>query len=76
MIWLGIYLKWNQYKGELLIPKKGKDLEVYVDAAFYGNWDKDEPLVRDKSQSRHSYIMMYAIFPVVQKSQFHSDITL
>ena len=60
----------------LLIPKTGKYLEVYVDADFSGNWDKDHSLDRDTERSRHGYIIMYTGCPVVWKSQLQTEIAL
>ena len=63
-------------KVKLLIPNTGKYLEVYVDADFSGNWDKDHSLDRDTERSIHGYIIMYTGFPVVWKSQLQTKITL
>ena len=60
----------------LLITKTGKYLEVYVDADFAGNWEKDHSLEKDTERSRHGYIIMYTGFPVVWKSQLQTEITL
>ena len=63
-------------KVKLLIPKTGKYLEVYVDADFVGNWDKDHSLDRDIERSIHGYIIMYTGCPVVWKSQLQTEIKL
>ena len=76
LILLGRYLKGNQDKGIMLIPKIGKYLEVYVDTDFAGNWDKDESLYRYISWSRHGYITIYDGLPLVWKPQLQTDITL
>ena len=60
----------------MLRPKTGKYLDVYVDADFNGNWDKDKSLDRGTARSNHSYIIMYAGFPLLWKSQFQNGITL
>jgi hypothetical protein len=36
--WLGRYLKATRNRGTILKPAEGKDMEVYVDADFSGNW--------------------------------------
>ena len=40
--WLARYLKGTREKGTILKPVKGKELEVYVDVDFAGNWDPKE----------------------------------
>ena len=65
--WLIRYLKGTRDKVTLLIPKTGNNLEVYVDADFYGNWDKDESLYRDTACSRNGYIIIYAACPFMWK---------
>jgi hypothetical protein len=66
---IGRYLKATRDKGTILRPQKGKNLEVYVDADFAGNWDPTESLDRDTARSRHGYIVMYAGCPIIWKSQ-------
>ena len=53
----------------MAVPKRGKDTEVYRDADFAGNWDKDESVNRDTSRSSYDYIIMYSGYPLVWKSQ-------
>ena len=53
----------------MLRPKTGKDMEVYVDADFYGNGYRDESLERNKAWYRHSYIIIYDGFSLVWKSK-------
>ena len=36
--WLGRYLKGTRDKGTIMRPMSGRDLEVYVDASFCGDW--------------------------------------
>ena len=40
--WLVKYLKGTKDKGTILQPKLGNGLEVFVDADFSGNWNKEE----------------------------------
>jgi hypothetical protein len=51
--WLARYLKGTQDKGMILHLNRGKQLEVYVDADFAGNWDPEESDDRDTARSRH-----------------------
>ena len=57
--WLGRYFLLTRDKGTILTPQKDKHLDVYVDADFAGNFDKDETYSRDTARSRHGYIVMY-----------------
>ena len=59
-----------------MIPETGKDLEVYVDAKFSGNWDKYESLYKDTAESRHGCIIMYDRCPLVWKYQLKTEIIL
>ena len=52
------YLKGNQDKGTILNPNTGKDLDIYVDSDFAGNWYQEESLDRDTKRYRHGYIVM------------------
>jgi hypothetical protein len=75
--WLGRYLKGTRYKGTILRPIKGKDLEVFVDASFCGDWDPVEAATdRDTARSRHGYIVNYAGCPLLWKSQLQTEIAL
>ena len=40
--WLGRYLKGTSDKGVILKPDTNKELEVFVDADYAGNWDPNE----------------------------------
>jgi hypothetical protein len=51
-------------------------LEVYVDADFAGNFDKNESHLRDTARSRHGYIIMYEGVPITWKSQLQTEIAL
>jgi len=75
--WLVKYLLGTRDKGMIFTPDLAKGLEVFVDADFAGNWDKDEAAFdRDTARSRHGYIIRYAGCPIVWKSQFLSKIAL
>jgi Reverse transcriptase (RNA-dependent DNA polymerase) len=74
--WLGRYLKGTRDKGMILRPLENKDLEVYVDADFAGNWNPAEGSKRDTARSRHGYIIAYAGVPISWKSQLQGEIAL
>jgi hypothetical protein len=74
--WLGKYLKATQHRGTILKPAKGKDMEVYADADFSGNWHAKESWDRDTARSRHGFIVMCAGCPILWKSQLQTEIAL
>ena len=74
--WLGRYLKATRDKGTILRPREDKDMEIYVDADFSGNWDSTETWDRDTACSRHGYIISYAGCPIIWKSQLQTEIAL
>ncbi|KAI2494618.1 hypothetical protein MHU86_19896 [Fragilaria crotonensis] len=63
--WLGRYLLGTRDKGTIMQPMTNKDLEVFVDASFCGDWDpKEAASDRDTARSRHGYIIRYANCPL------------
>jgi hypothetical protein len=74
--WLGRYLEETQNKGTILRPVEGKDMEVYVDADFSGNWDPKETQDVNTARLWHGYIISYAGWPVIWKSQMQTEIAL
>ena len=75
--WIGWYLNGTKDKGMIFKPQSSRGLEVYVDADFAGNWNKDEaPNDRDTARSRHGYIIKYMGCPIVWKSQLQTEIAL
>ena len=75
--WIGRYLKGTSDKGYFMRPDPTKGLEVYVDADFAGNWDKElagEDI--DTARSRFGYIIMYAGAPVMWQSQLMTEVVL
>jgi hypothetical protein len=74
--WLGRHLKATQHHGTILQPAKGKDMEVYVNADFSGNWHAEESWDRDTARSRHGFIVMCAGCPMPWKSQLQTEIAL
>ena len=57
-----------------LDPLKG--MEIFVDADFSGNWDKNDSDNKDTARSRHGYIIKYMGCPIVWKSQLQHEIAL
>ena len=75
--WLGRYLAGTRDKGTIMRPIQSKELEVYVDASFCGDWCPDEAARdRDTARSRHGYIISYAGCPLLWKSQLQTEIAL
>jgi hypothetical protein len=75
--WLGRYLKGTRDRGTIMTPMPEKDLEVYVDASFCGDWNPKEAATdRDTARSRHGYIIRYAGCPLLWKSQLQTEIAL
>ena len=74
--WLGRYLKGTRDKGIIFHPIDDKELEVFVDADFVGNWTKEEANDRDNARSRHGYIVQYNGCPILWKSQLQGEIAL
>lgn len=74
--WLAKYLKGTRDKGMVLKPTKERQLEVFVDADFAGNWHPDETDDRDTARSRHGYLVYYAGCPILWKSQLQSECAL
>ena len=52
--------------------KKGRGLEVWVDADFAGNGNRSESEDRDTVISRHGYVIMYEGCPILHKSQMQT----
>jgi hypothetical protein len=73
---LGRYLKATRNKGTILRPCHDKDMDIYVDANFAGNWDATETWDQDTAPSRHGYIISYAGCQAIWKSQLQTKITL
>ena len=74
--WLGRYLKGPWDKGLILWPSHSRELEVFVDADFAGNWDKNNARDRDTARFRHGYIVSYHGCPIIWKSQMQTEIAL
>ena len=74
--WLARYLKGTKEKGLILNPNKSKGIEMFVDADFAGNWDKEDSTDPDTARSRHGYIVKFMGCPVVWKSQLQHEIAL
>jgi hypothetical protein len=58
-------------------PMTDKDLEVFVDASFCGDWDPKEAATDlDTERSRHGYVINYAGCPFFWKSQLQTRVAL
>ena len=57
-------------------PVPDKELELFVDADFAGNWKKQESNNRENARSRHGYFIMYKDCPIMWKSQLQGEIAL
>ena len=76
--WIGRYLLHTRRKGIRFKADITRGLEVFVDASFAGNWDKQDALTgdRDTARSRHGYIILYYGCPLIWKSQLQTEIAL
>jgi hypothetical protein len=74
--WLARYLRATRDKGTIYRPTHARGLEVFVDASFSQDWNKNECLDRDTARSRHGYYIMYAGCPIQWKSQLQTEICL
>jgi hypothetical protein len=67
----------NAGQGTIMKPMSDKDLEVFVDASFCGNWDPKEAATdRNTARSRHGYIIKYAGYPLLWKLQVQTEVAL
>ena len=74
---LGRYLKGTHNKGAIMRPVPEKELEVFVNASFCGDWDPVEAARdRDTAQSWHGYIINYAGGPLLWKTQLQTEVAL
>ena len=55
--WIGRYLSGTCDQGTIMHPDANKELEVYVDADFVGNWDYSDTGNTDTARSRNGYII-------------------
>ena len=75
--WIGRYLKATADKGCIMTPDASKGLEVFVDADFAGNWDKElAGQDIDTARSRHGFIIRFVGVPIVWLSQLQTEIAL
>lgn len=74
--WIARYLAGTKNKGFAMNPDTSKGIEVYVDADFSGNWDREDSLNPDTARSRHGYIIKFMGCPIVWKSQLQNEIAL
>jgi hypothetical protein len=76
--WLARYLQGTRDKGMTFFkPDKSLGLEVFVDANYAGNWDKDEAASdHDTACSCHGYVIKFMNCPIIWKSQLATEIAL
>ena len=76
--WLGRYLLHSRRKVIRFKADITRGLEVFVDASFAGNQDKQDAQTgdRDTARSRHGYIILYYGCPLIWKSQLQTEIAL
>jgi len=75
--WIGRYLAGTKDKGLIMKPDPTKGLEMFVDASFCGDFDKElagEDI--DTARSRHGYVITYAGVPLIWKSQLQGEVCL
>ena len=74
--WIGRYLYKTKDKGLILKPS-GSSFDVYVDADFAGNWNKDDASEEGyTARSRHGYIIMYSGCPITWASRLQTEVAL
>ena len=71
------YLKKTKHRGIILDPDRAKSLEVYADADFSGNWNKNAA-EHDAStaESRTGYIILYEGCPIIWCSKLQTQVSL
>ena len=53
-----------------------KDMDVYVDSDFAGNYGSEDTQSRDTARSRHGYVVTYKGCSVSWKSRLQTEIFL
>ena len=71
------YLKKTKHRGIILDPDRAKSLEVYADADFSGNWNKNTA-EHDSSTAKSctGYIILYAGCPIIWCSKLQTQVSL
>jgi hypothetical protein len=74
--WIGRYLLASKDKGIVLKPKD-ESFEVYADADFSGNWNREEASDDpDTARSRTGFVIFYAGCPITWQSKLQTEISL
>ena len=77
LMWLGRYLAGTKNKGLIFKPDANESFDVYCDADFSGNWDREEADTDpDTARSRSGYVISYAGCPIIWASKLQSLIAL
>ena len=53
-----------------------KDLQIYVDTYFTGNFNKEDTNNQDTARSRHDHIVMYKNCPISRKLELQIEMCL
>jgi hypothetical protein len=73
---IGRYLSGTADKGMILHPNDKLGFEIYADADFAGNFDKDDQPHPDMARSRTGFIIYYAGCPICWQSKLQTEIAL
>ena len=74
---LAKYLRETRNQGIILDPDPTKSCEVWVDADFSGNWNKETaPSDPSTAKSRSGYVITYGSCPIVWTSKLQTQIAL
>ena len=77
VIYLTKYLKGTRNEGTIMKPNVNKSFEVWVDADFSGNWNKDTASVDPSTaKSRSGYVLTYGDCPIAWTSKLQTQIAL
>ena len=74
--WLGRYLAGTRNKGLILRPEDIKDLEIFVDANFAGNWDRPTQRMIAARLGPGTATLSTTGCPIIWKSQLQTEIAL
>ena len=75
--WLGRYLAGTRDKGIIYSPDHEQSFDVYADADFSGNWDRETAMEDpETAKSRSGYVISYANCPLLWASKLQTEVTL
>ena len=77
VVHLGNYLKHTRSQGIILKPDSTKSIEVYADADFSGNWNRNTAEYdASTAKSRSGYIILHAGCPIFWSSKLQTQVAL